>query len=195
MGERFDWDRYEAAFDEARLLLRYYGRESVNGKDAHDFAIYSLRQMPWFRNRVRFDIIDAFRSENGRGRSTARFQQYHRGFDSFVGKKGVESDSDWFDQYEFLTDRQKEIAWLYSAGFTTREIAVRLGISVSATSAHKYSIAERILKFMPFKSQSQRGWMYANEPEMAKRWEKETPKGKKLPVKVEEKKKWKRSAK
>jgi hypothetical protein len=26
--------------------------------------------------------------------------------------------------------------------------------------------------------------MYANEPEMAKKWEKETPKGKKLPNKV-----------
>lgn len=37
---------------------------------------------------------------------------------------------------------------------------------------------------MPFKSSSQKGWMYANEPEMAKRWQKETPKGKKLPKKV-----------
>ena len=36
---------------------------------------------------------------------------------------------------------------------------------------------------MPFKSQAQRKWMYANNPEMAKRWEKETPKGKKLQVK------------
>jgi hypothetical protein len=30
----------------------------------------------------------------------------------------------------------------------------------------------------PFKSDAQRAWMYANKPEMAKRWEKETPKGK-----------------
>jgi hypothetical protein len=42
---------------------------------------------------------------------------------------------------------------------------------------------------MPFKSQKQRAWMYANEPQMAKRWEKETPKGKKLPERVS---KWKR---
>jgi hypothetical protein len=42
---------------------------------------------------------------------------------------------------------------------------------------------------MPFKSKAQRGWMHANEPEMAKRWEKETPKGKRLPEKVG---KWKR---
>lgn len=38
---------------------------------------------------------------------------------------------------------------------------------------------------MPFKSESQRKWMYANHPEMAKRWQKHTPKGKKLPEHVE----------
>ena len=37
---------------------------------------------------------------------------------------------------------------------------------------------------MPFKSQAQRKWMYANKPAMAKRWSKHTPKGKKLPKKV-----------
>jgi hypothetical protein len=31
---------------------------------------------------------------------------------------------------------------------------------------------------MPFKSQAQRGFMYAKHPEIAKRWEKETPEGK-----------------
>lgn len=36
---------------------------------------------------------------------------------------------------------------------------------------------------MPFKSQAQRKWMYANDPKMAARWEKETPK-KRLPKKV-----------
>jgi hypothetical protein len=40
---------------------------------------------------------------------------------------------------------------------------------------------------MPFKSQAQRKWMHANHPEMAKRWEKETPK-KKLPKKKKAKK-------
>ena len=34
---------------------------------------------------------------------------------------------------------------------------------------------------MPFKSQKQRAWMYAKHPTMAKRWEAETPKGRKLP--------------
>jgi len=37
---------------------------------------------------------------------------------------------------------------------------------------------------MPFKSEAQRRWMYATHPKMAKKWEKHTPKGKKLPEKV-----------
>ena len=41
---------------------------------------------------------------------------------------------------------------------------------------------------MPFKSQQQRRWMYATHPAMAKRWEKETPKGK-LPKRVRKKRK------
>jgi hypothetical protein len=40
---------------------------------------------------------------------------------------------------------------------------------------------------MPFKSKAQRKWMYANKPEMAERWQKETPKRKKLPEKVKKK--------
>ncbi len=41
---------------------------------------------------------------------------------------------------------------------------------------------------MPFKSEKQRAWMYANYPDMAKRWEAETPKDKKLPKKKTKKK-------
>ena len=40
---------------------------------------------------------------------------------------------------------------------------------------------------MPFKSQAQRKWMYANDPAMAKRWEDDTPKGKSLPKKKKKK--------
>lgn len=40
---------------------------------------------------------------------------------------------------------------------------------------------------MPFRSEAQRRWMWANHPEMAKRWQKETPKGKKLPMYVKPK--------
>ena len=36
---------------------------------------------------------------------------------------------------------------------------------------------------MPFKSQAQRNWMYANMPEMAKEWEDETPPGR-LPARL-----------
>ena len=34
---------------------------------------------------------------------------------------------------------------------------------------------------MPFKSQAQRNWMFANKPEMAEKWAAETPKNKRLP--------------
>ena len=37
---------------------------------------------------------------------------------------------------------------------------------------------------MPFKSQAERGWMWANKPEMARRWEAETPNDAALPARV-----------
>jgi len=40
---------------------------------------------------------------------------------------------------------------------------------------------------MPFKSEAQKGYMYIHMPNMARQWQKETPKGK-LPEKVKEKK-------
>jgi hypothetical protein len=42
---------------------------------------------------------------------------------------------------------------------------------------------------MPFESQAQRGFMWARHQEVAKRWEKETPKGKALPYKKPPRKK------
>ena len=41
---------------------------------------------------------------------------------------------------------------------------------------------------MPFKSSSQRKYLYANKPKMAAKWEKETPKNAKLPKKKVKKK-------
>jgi hypothetical protein len=37
---------------------------------------------------------------------------------------------------------------------------------------------------MPFESKAQQGWMFANKPEMAKRWAAETPNIKNLPQHV-----------
>jgi hypothetical protein len=42
---------------------------------------------------------------------------------------------------------------------------------------------------MPFKSEAQRKWMYANTPDLAAEFERHTPKGKKLPKKKKESKK------
>ena len=41
---------------------------------------------------------------------------------------------------------------------------------------------------MPFKSKAQRAWMFANKPKMARKWADHTPKGKKLPARVKQKK-------
>lgn len=40
----------------------------------------------------------------------------------------------------------------------------------------------------PFKSQAQKGYLYANNPKVAKEFQKETPKGAKLPKKAPKKK-------
>ena len=40
---------------------------------------------------------------------------------------------------------------------------------------------------MPYTSEKQRGFMHAKHPDIAKRWDKETPKGKKLPDHVKPK--------
>jgi len=42
---------------------------------------------------------------------------------------------------------------------------------------------------MPFKSQAQRRWMYANDPKMARQWSEHTSKDAKLPEKVKKTKK------
>jgi hypothetical protein len=47
---------------------------------------------------------------------------------------------------------------------------------------------------MPFKSKAQKGWMYANKPEMAKKWTAETPAGTALPKKKKKRKKKKKGA-
>lgn len=41
---------------------------------------------------------------------------------------------------------------------------------------------------MPFKSKAQRRWMYKTYPEMAKRWERESPRPSRLPDRVRPKK-------
>ena len=55
------------------------------------------------------------------------------------------------------------------------------------------SIASFIIRYtmgtkMPFKSEAQKKWMFANKPKMAKEWANVTPKGKKLPKRVTKKK-------
>lgn len=48
---------------------------------------------------------------------------------------------------------------------------------------------------MPFKSKAQRGYLFANEPEVAEEFAEKTPKGKKLPEHVKDKKEDKKPSK
>tara|TARA_B100000519_G_C14105451_1_gene373149 strand:- start:227 stop:367 length:141 start_codon:yes stop_codon:yes gene_type:complete len=45
---------------------------------------------------------------------------------------------------------------------------------------------------MPFRSESQKKWMYANKPTMARKWQQETPKGTDLPLYASKNKKIKK---
>jgi len=47
---------------------------------------------------------------------------------------------------------------------------------------------------MPFKSKAQQRWMYANKPDMAKKWSDHTSDHKSLPEKAKKKKKEKKTA-
>ena len=46
---------------------------------------------------------------------------------------------------------------------------------------------------MPFKSEAQKGYLYANKPKLAKEFQAKTPKGAKLPPKLKQMKKSARS--
>jgi hypothetical protein len=184
-----EWSGYPAALREAQRQLHRIGCASVDGRDAHDFAIEAVMQHPWQKNRIRFDVIDALRRETGRKGTRSMVHGFD--FERMPSPHFVRFDEDWLDGYWFLTERQREMAVFLSFGVPKLWVARWLDLSPSTLTKATDRIAARIEKHMPFKSKAQRGWMYANEPEMAKRWEKETPKGKKLPGKVEEKK-WKR---
>lgn len=183
---------YVTALRHAEMCLRRFGRKTINGKDAHDFAIDSLRTVPWKSKRIWFDMLDAFRAEARRQKRFGSQIPFEDALERHGTRGEDSSHADWFSAYWFLTDRQREIALLMSAGWSMSKIGKWLGISENAMSMHGKRIRKRIYENMPFKSQNQRNWMYANEPEMAERWEKKTPKNQPLPKKSDEKKKWKR---
>ncbi len=88
------------------------------------------------------------------------------------GKEGevLELDTKNAEALVNFLDKEEWVSW---------DDVTKLG---SKTAEEKKD--EELQKEAPFKSQDQRAWMHINEPEMAKEWEKETPKGKELPKKV-----------
>ena len=77
---------------------------------------------------------------------------------------------------------------MQARGVTPEDIAAQSDAHLGQVRAAAAQSAGSLLRGepMPFESQAQRAWMYSQHPEMAKRWEKETPKGL-LPRKVGDK--------
>lgn len=64
--------------------------------------------------------------------------------------------------------------------------------ATSPTTSTGTTTAPRVcgpVVLVPLKSEAQRRWMHAKHPQMAQRWEAETPTGKRLPAKLGKKRK------
>lgn len=138
---------YATALRHAEVCLRRFGRKTINGKDAHDFAIDSLRTVPWKRKRIWFDMLDGFRAEARRQKRWGSQIPFEDAMERHATSEKVQKYSDWFSAYWFLTDRQREVALLLSHGWSMAQVGRWLGISENAMSKHRKRIAKRIAKY------------------------------------------------
>ncbi|MBK5256236.1 MAG: response regulator transcription factor, partial [Vicinamibacteria bacterium] len=47
-------------------------------------------------------------------------------------------------RYDLLTDREREVMKLLADGFSSKELANRLGLSVKTVDAHKYNLMRKL---------------------------------------------------
>lgn len=127
----------------ARRVLHRYGRESIDGMEAHDFAVESLQTVPWMPGRVAFDVIDAIRRERGRKGDRTRVWEQAEDLSGFAARTDSRHDPEWIASWSFLTGRQLEIAVLCSGGIPVSGIATRLGITENAVYRQLKSIARK----------------------------------------------------
>ena len=144
-----DWSKYDRAVRYAKVCLHRLRRQTIGGKDAHDFAMDSLRLMPWHSSRVRYDILDAFRKET-------RHQIRQRSRITFV--QHVSPKNDWIESYSFLTDRQQEIALLLSVGWSKTRIAQWFDRSQSTISNEVNQIRNQIIEHLLSESPMKRNY-------------------------------------
>lgn len=124
--------RYRIGLKVARNLMRKLGRTSIDGREAHDFAMQSLFESYWGKRRVYFDVIDAYRRERGRnGRKGILIRRKFVALPHYLSTTDRPSEGDWQNGW-LMTPSEKRVAVLIAAGFTKTETARWLGITQTA---------------------------------------------------------------
>lgn len=125
------WELYERLFATAARYMRDRGLRSIDGRDAHDFAMDALRSEGVELRRLRFDMVDGIRRVVGRDGRPPR-KPTRRFFDQNHSSRRLppEPGWDWFDAWSArLTPRQREIALMLSSGLQKQQVASRIGVT------------------------------------------------------------------
>lgn len=127
---------YPIALRLAQRCLHRIGRKSVDGKEAHDFAIDAVLRGVVIKRAICFDVIDAYRREIGR-RGHRRLVGIPRHLEAADEHATLELPKD-------LTPVQRETALLLAAGYSAADIARLRGVTETAVCAIKRRISERM---------------------------------------------------
>jgi DNA-binding NarL/FixJ family response regulator len=140
------WDRYAEAHAVARKVLKRYGLKTLNGMDAHDFAMNSIMGRTWCPAAVWRDIYDAFRQVYGRkdwgeevfskSRRPGRKRRPRRTWQTVYDNTLVSRDPEPFEQADFLRDikmgpQMRKVAWMLANGLSQKETARWMDVSPS----------------------------------------------------------------
>lgn len=119
--------------------MRWKNFTSIDGRDAHDFAMDALRAEGVELRRLTFDMVDAIRRELGRNgdgkREWVRSNRPRRLFDEDGKWFDPESDRDWFDAWSYwLSPKQRDVALMLAAGLRKHQVASRIGVTPTRVS-------------------------------------------------------------
>lgn len=125
-----------------RLFAEMSAKHVIDGRDAHDFAIDSIMHNPstWTCDRVKFDIIDAIRRENGmRRNSTGKRVGFRRIFSDVHLKALLRDDApidepDEIGRLVVFEPRKRFVIACLARGVPKRRIAMMLGVSQTRVS-------------------------------------------------------------
>ncbi len=133
------WELYNRLLRRADRYMRWKNFTSIDGKDAHDFAIDALRAEGVELRRIHFDMVDAIRRELGRrggeGRERVRSERPRQFLDGDRKWFDPEPERDWFDAWSYwLSPRQREVALMLSEGLRKQDVAARIGVTPARVS-------------------------------------------------------------